>query len=81
MVSQINFSCVETQRLPGGYFAPRVNGDFEIVDQSRAGGGSYTRGLCQYQGDRYHAVRLADYQVVNGRLRFIRERDPTPFGC
>jgi hypothetical protein len=58
------------------YFGPRVNGYFEIVSQSRAGGGEYTRALQRYEGDRYHTIRVADYRQVQpgGGLEFVRER-------
>ena len=63
------------------YFGPKVNGYLEIVSQSSAGGGGYTRILDRFEGDRYQPVRLTDYEATEdgGPLRFVRERDPRPF--
>ena len=62
------------------YFAPRVNGYFEIVSQARAGGGAYTRALLRYEGIDYRLIRIADYREVEpgGSLQFVRERSSRP---
>ncbi|HEY2342584.1 MAG TPA: hypothetical protein VGH90_06130, partial [Chthoniobacteraceae bacterium] len=63
------------------YFGARVNGYFQIVSQSSGGAGMSTRSLHRYQHDRYHLVRLADYQSreFGGGVDFVRERDPKPY--
>ncbi len=63
------------------YFGSRRNGYLQIISQSRGGAGMSTRSLYRYQDDRYHLVRLADYQLreFGGGFDFVQERDPKPY--
>jgi len=61
------------------YLAPRVNGYFEIVSQSREGAGQYTRELQRYElHGHYERVRRAYYRESEpgGALQFIDEGLP-----
>ena len=63
----------------GFYFARRLNGYSQIVDESRAGGTESTRMLFRYEHGRYHLVRMATYQDHGAGLQWVRESDPRPF--
>jgi hypothetical protein len=71
-------ACAEIVECQGViYFAPRVYGYFEIVSQSRGGGGNYLRELLRYERDRYQIVRAADYHHDDGGpWERVRERNP-----
>ena len=61
------------------YLGPRVNGYFQIVNQSRVGGGEYTRELLQYElHGHYERVRRAHYRESEpgGALQFVDEGLP-----
>jgi len=62
------------------YFGPRVNGYFQIIEKSGAGGGLFTRALNQYRRGKYRPVRISDYATdPDGHERFLKERDPSAY--